>query len=70
MLHVDPRMIHRLNDIETDLEQRRQQAHEEGWLGEIEGINLTLAFLRRKRDEASRLVDRTTALGTPGFPTR
>ncbi|MFD4433192.1 site-specific integrase [Nocardia sp. NPDC058497] len=70
MLHVDPRMIHRLNDIETDLEQRRQRAHEEGWLGEIEGIDLTLAFLRRKRDEASRLVNRTTALGTPEFPNR
>lgn len=70
MLHVDPRMIHRLNDIETDLEQRRQRAHEEGWLGEIEGIDLTLAFLRRKRDEASRLVNRTTPLGTPEFPIR
>lgn len=63
-------MIHRLNDIETDLEQRRQRAHEEGWLGEIEGIDLTLTFLRHKRDDASRLSNRTTALGTPEVPTR
>ncbi|MFE3796843.1 hypothetical protein KHQ06_28150 [Nocardia tengchongensis] len=70
MLHVDPRMIHRLNDIETDREQGRHRACDEGWLGEIEGIDLTLTFLRRKRDEARRLVSRTTAFGTPEVPTR
>lgn len=63
-------MISRLTDIETDLEQRRQRAHEEGWLGEIEGIDLTLTLLRSKRDEASRLSIRNTALGTPGLPSR
>ncbi|MFM1731217.1 hypothetical protein ABI214_00330 [Prescottella soli] len=58
-------MITRLTDIETDLLQRRDRAHDEGWLGEIEGIDLTLAFLRSKRDETSRLSARATALGTP-----
>ncbi|MEV0464663.1 hypothetical protein AB0I30_27270 [Nocardia tengchongensis] len=63
-------MIHRLNDIETDLQQRRNRAYDEGWLGEIEGIDLALTFLRRKRDEAGRLVSRTTAFGTPEVLTR
>lgn len=63
-------MIHRLNDIETDLHQRRHRAYDEGWLGEIEGIDLTLTFLRRKRDEASPRVSRTTVFGTPEVPTR
>ncbi|MFE2955412.1 hypothetical protein [Nocardia tengchongensis] len=63
-------MIHRLNDIETDLEQRRHRTYNEGRLGEIEGIDLTLTFRRRKRDEAGRLVSCTTAFGTPEVPTR
>ncbi|WP_420878988.1 hypothetical protein [Rhodococcus sp. (in: high G+C Gram-positive bacteria)] len=69
MLRIDPKMISRLTDIETDLEQRRQRAHAEGWLGEIEGIDLTLSFLRSKRDEASRLSVRTDALGIPTLRT-
>ena len=35
--------------------QRRDRASEEGWLGEIEGIDVTLARLRRKRDQTLRL---------------
>lgn len=70
MLHVAPTMITRLTDIETDLIERRQRAHKEGWLGEIEGIDLTLTFLRDKRDAASRLASRTISLGTPGLPHR
>jgi hypothetical protein len=27
----------------------------EAWLGEVEGIDLTLTFLRQKRDETQRL---------------
>jgi hypothetical protein len=69
MLRIDPKMISQLTDIETDLEQRRQRAHTEGWLGEIEGIDLTLSFLRSKRDEASRLSVRTDALGIPTLRT-
>lgn len=69
MLRIDPKMISRLTDIETDLEQRRQRAHTEGWLGEIEGIDLTLSFLRSKRDEARRLSVRTDALGIPTLRT-
>ena len=65
MLRIDPKMLTRLTDIEADLEDRRRRAQVEGWLGEIEGIDLTLSFLRTKRDEVHRMTTRTTALGTP-----
>ena len=38
-----------------------------GWLGEIEGIDLTLTFLRQKRDQTRRLARiAPTDLGMPG----
>jgi hypothetical protein len=65
MLHVDAKMIRRLDEIEGDLAKRRERAIDEGWLGEIEGIDLTLSFLRAKREEAARIHRRTIALTTP-----
>ncbi|MFF0509066.1 DUF317 domain-containing protein [Streptomyces fimicarius] len=53
--------------IEQDLLDRRQRADQEGWKGEIEGIDLTLSLLRQKRAEAIRLSGRpeTIHLGMP-----
>jgi hypothetical protein len=67
MLNVNPQMLDRLNEIETDLLVRRERAEAEGWIGEIEGIDLTLTFLRSKRDEAQRQTRRhiTVDLGIP-----
>ena len=65
MLHVDPTMLPRLDDIETSLLERRGRAHAENWLGEIEGIDLTLSFLRGKRTEVQRRLKRHTDLGLP-----
>lgn len=77
MLHVDPKMVGRLDEIHTDLLARRAHAETEGWLGELEGIDLTLRFLVDKRAETQRLAhfdkDRDTlvVLGMPpiGAPT-
>lgn len=55
MLRIDPKMLDRLAEVETDLLARRERAQAEGWVGEIEGIDLTLGFLSGKRDEALRL---------------
>jgi hypothetical protein len=44
VLHIDPRMLARLDDLETDLVEREGRAQTKGWLGEIEGIELTLSF--------------------------
>ena len=68
MLHINPKMIPRLDELEADLQRRREHAAAEGWLGEIEGIDLTLRLLQEKRDEALR-INRTTERSDLGVPT-
>ncbi|WP_432124265.1 recombinase [Streptomyces sp. C10-9-1] len=68
MLHINPKMLGRLEELEADLLARLQQAKEENWLGEVEGINLTLTFLREKREETQRRAQRRTV--ELGIPTR
>jgi site-specific recombinase XerD len=69
MLRVDPKMIGRLDEIHADLLGHREHAQTQGWLGEIEGIDLTLRFLADKRAETVRLAevgqDNVTPLGMP-----
>ncbi|MFD7316024.1 recombinase [Streptomyces sp. NPDC059883] len=61
-------MLSRLDEIETDLSDRRVRAEQEGRLGEIEGIDLILAFLRQKREESRRLPRVAPVnLGMPGL---
>jgi hypothetical protein len=55
MLTINPKMLPRLDEIEDDLLARRARAERENWLGEVEGIDLTLTFLRQKREETRRL---------------
>jgi hypothetical protein len=62
------RRCYRPTDIETDLKTRRKRAEEQGWLGELEGIDLTLSFLHSKRAEALRL--HRTAPVELGLPRR
>ena len=66
MLQVNPRMLVRLDELETDLLDRRNRAETENWAGEIEGIDMTLTFLRAKRDNTQRRLRRpAVALGIP-----
>ncbi|KOU64379.1 hypothetical protein ADK55_07625 [Streptomyces sp. WM4235] len=66
MLQVNPKMLSRLAEIEKDLLLRRKKAEEEQWRGEVDGIDLTLTFLRTKQAEAARLTRRpVVALGLP-----
>ncbi len=66
MLSVNPKMLLRLDEIEEDLIARRQRAISEGWRGEVEGLELTLTFLRSKRDRARRAASMgTVSLGIP-----
>ena len=71
MLSVNPKMLPRLDEIEADLIGRRQRAAEEGWHGEIEGIDLTLTYLRGKRAQAQRAAATgPVSLGMPAIPGR
>lgn len=54
MLTINPKMLPRLDELEEDLLGRRERAIDEGWQGEIEGIDLTLTFLHSKRNQAHR----------------
>jgi len=66
MLSVNPKMLPRLDEIEADLVARRQRATEEGWHGEIEGIDLTLSYLYGKRAQAQRAAAASpVSLGMP-----
>lgn len=56
----------RLDEIHEDLITRRGQAESEGWLGELEGVDLTLRFRQEKRIDTQRLArSPTTSLGMP-----
>jgi len=57
MLHVSADALPRLDIIEADLKQRRERAEQENWLGEVEGIDLTLSHLQRQRAQAIRLTN-------------
>jgi hypothetical protein len=67
MLNINPKMLPSLDEIEEDLLARRSRASHEGWLGEVEGLDLTLTFLRQKRGQANRLTRiAPIGLGIPG----
>jgi hypothetical protein len=67
MVQINPAMLPRLDELETDLQARSSHAGQKGWLGEIEGLQLTLSFLRDKRTHTQRLVGRgiPVSLGMP-----
>lgn len=69
MPHVNPKMLARLDELETDLLDRRTRAEAEGWAGEIEGADMTLTFLRAKREDPQRRLRRPAVdLGIPALP--
>lgn len=71
MLSINPKMLGRLDELEEDLLARRQRALGEGWRGEVDGIDLTLTFLRGKRDQVRRAAARgPVSLGMPALPRR
>jgi len=65
MLTLNPKMLPRLDDLETDLLRRRHHARTQGWKVQVEGIDLTLTFLRAKRTQSRRAVN----LGMLTIPT-
>jgi hypothetical protein len=68
MLSINPKMLPRLDELEADLLARRQRAITEDWRGEVEGIELTLTFLRAKRNQAQRSMSLAVGSVDLGIP--
>ncbi|ULR50946.1 recombinase [Streptomyces deccanensis] len=64
MLQVNPKMLPRLAEVEKNLALRRERAEEKQWLGEIEGIDMTLTFVRTKQADSAR----PACSHPPGWP--
>jgi integrase len=69
LLRVDPAQRPRLEEIHANLLDRLQEAREQGWLGEVAAIQITLAAAAHKLEAMRELTDRSTAvsLGMPGI---
>ena len=66
----DPAQRHRIAEIRDNLTARIAEAEREGWLGEIEGLKISLAGADDKLAQIDRRsqVQATVSLGMPGLP--
>jgi integrase len=71
LLRPDPAQRGRLEEIRANLHDRIAEAEREGWLGEIEGLKVSLAGTEDKLaqiDTALRRQEQAVHLGMPAFP--
>jgi hypothetical protein len=70
MLWPDPAQRDRLAEICDNLTARITEAEQKGWLGEVEGLQVSLAGAREKLAQIDRRQanQATTDLGIPAFP--
>ncbi|RKT08190.1 phage integrase family protein [Streptomyces sp. 3211.6] len=66
LLQPDPAQKHRLDEIIVNLRDRLTEAHERGWLGEVEGLEITIAAAEHKLAGMTRQIN----LGMPVIPPR
>ena len=71
LLRPDPAQRARLVQIHDNLLDRIAEAHTEGWLGEVDGLNVSLAAARDKlaQLDARAARPRHVNIGMPGTPT-
>jgi Phage integrase family len=70
LLWPDPTQHERLNEIRDNLQARIAEAEREGWLGEVEGLQVSLTAAEDKLAQIDKRVNnRAVALGTPTLPT-
>ncbi|MGW1887111.1 hypothetical protein [Streptomyces sp. NPDC001970] len=70
LLRPDPAQRGRLEEIRDNLVARIAEAEQEGWLGEVEGLRVSLAGAEDKLAQVDALAERQSAavqLGMPGF---
>jgi hypothetical protein len=70
LLRPDPAQRNRLVEVRDNLIARIEEAQREGWLGEVEGLKVSLAGARKKLAQIQDLDTRrnTIHLGIPAFP--
>ncbi|MCX5318131.1 hypothetical protein [Streptomyces sp. NBC_00154] len=72
MLRVDPQQRRRLEEIIRNLGDRIKEARVNGWLGEVQGLQISLEAARNKLSSLDRLTrnrNRTpVTLGMPIIP--
>ena len=71
LLRPDPAQRDRLEEIRDNLHDRIAEAEREGWLGEIEGLKVSLAGTEDKLaqiDATLQRQDQAIHLGMPAFP--
>ena len=71
LLRPDPAQRARLEEIRANLRDRIAEAEREGWLGEIEGLKVSLAGTEDKLDQIDAALQRqeqAVHLGMPAFP--
>jgi len=71
LLRVEPGQRQRLADIRGNLTARIAEAQREGWLGEAQGLKVSLAAADAKLAQVDRLIARrrdAISLGMPSFP--
>ena len=71
LLRPDPAQRGRLEEIRANLHDRIAEAEREGWLGEIEGLKVSLAGTEDKLAQVDTSLQRreqAVHLGMPAFP--
>jgi integrase len=69
LLRPDPAQRPRLAEIHDNLNARIAEAHHEGWLGEIEGLQVSLAGAQQKLTQLDATANRLTSAVNIGMPT-
>ena len=69
LLRPDPAGRHRIEEIRDNLRARIDEARREGWLGELDGLQISLAGARQKLAQLDQLAAHrdTVTLGMPSF---
>jgi hypothetical protein len=71
LLRPDPAQSPRLAGIRDNLQARMTEARQQGWLGEVEGLKVSLTAATTKLAQLDAVAARratTVDLGLPGFP--
>jgi hypothetical protein len=69
LLRPDPAQRHRLLDVRDNLIARIDEARRQGWLGEVEGLQISLTGARAKLVQLEQIANPRTPVGL-GLPTR